>query len=335
MITIRDVRTILTAPYGINLIVVKVETSEPGLYGLGCATFTQRHHAVAAAIEQHLKPLLLGRDAGRIEELFRLMMVNGYWRNGPVLNNAISGVDIALWDIKAKRADMPLYDILGGKYRDAAAIYRHADGREPKAVEDSVRRFAEMGVRHIRVQTGGYGGQLRAETAGYGGGSFKSNPPDGALDGAYYDPRRYTRSAIDALTHARSTFGDSIELLHDVHERLYPAEAVEFAKELEPLRLFFLEDLLSPEDIDWFDNVRAVCATPLAMGELFNNPHEWRGRITGQLIDFVRMHISQMGGITPLAPSRRPDLARLARRAMIGGAFASWMTATVAGMFLT
>jgi len=288
MLTIRDVRVIVTAPAGTDLVIVKLETSEPGLYGLGCATFTQRALAVKVAIEEYLKPLVIGRDADRIEELFNLMMVNAYWRNGPVVNNAISGIEMALWDIKGKRAGMPLYDLLGGKMREAAAVYRPADGREPKEIEDNVRRYMEQGVRHVRVQCGGYGGFRRDDAK-----------PEGALEGAYYDPRRYRRDAIKAIEHMRVHIGDEVELLHDVHERLKPAEAVEFAKELEKYRLFFLEDLLAPEDIEWFENVRAVCTTPLAMGELFTHPREWTPLIARRQIDFVRMHISDMGGLIP------------------------------------
>jgi mannonate dehydratase len=288
-VTIRDVRVIITAPQGINLVVVKVETSEPGLYGLGCATFTQRYMAVKEAVEQHFKPLLVGRDVLQTEELFHLMMTNAYWRNGPVLNNATAGVDIALWDIKGKMANMPVYQLLGGKMREAAAVYRHADGFEPKQVEDKVRQWIEQGVRHVRVQCGGYGG--KTDNAGF--------RPEGAGPGAYYDPREYTRVALKAIEHVRTTVGHAIEICHDVHERLNPAWAVDFAKQLEPYRLFFLEDALAPEDLEWFKNIRNVCSTPIAMGELFNHPREWTPLITGRLIDFMRMHITQMGGITP------------------------------------
>jgi mannonate dehydratase len=287
-VTIEDVQTITTQPAGARLVVVKLLTSEPGLYGLGCATFTQRFHAVVAAIERHLKPFLQGRDVSRIEELWQMAMVHGYWRNGPVLNNAISGVDMALWDIKGKRAGMPVYELLGGKCREAAAVYTHADGREPEQVVERVRGFLDEGYRYVRIQMGGYGGQA--------GGMVR---PDGAADGAYFDPRAYMRDMRRMMDHVRSAMGDEVELLHDVHERLNPSDAVQFAKDVEPYRLFFLEDLLSPEDIRWFEFVRQQCATPLAMGELFNSPHEWRPLIEERLIDFIRMHISQMGGITP------------------------------------
>ena len=287
-VTIKDLQTILTAPDGSRLIVVKIITSEPGLYGLGCATFTQRFQAVRAAIHEHIRPFAIGRDVDRIEDIWQSVMVNGYWRNGPVLNNAISGLDMALWDIKGKRAAMPLYQLLGGKCREAAAVYRHADGKDKGEVEEDVRKFMTQGYRYIRVQVGGYGG-IAAEL----------HKPEGALEGVYFDPREYARKVLDTIDHIRESVGPAIELLHDIHERLQPIDAVGLAKDLEPYRLFFLEDPLAPEDLEWFRNIRTQCATPIAMGELFNNPREWTPLIQDRLIDFIRMHISQMGGITP------------------------------------
>ncbi len=287
-IAIQDVHTILTQPAGSRLIVVKILTSQPGLYGLGCATYTQRFHAVHTAIEKHLKPFLIGRDADRIEDLWQMAMVNGYWRNGPVLNNAISGVDMALWDIKGKRAGMPLYQLLGGKCREGAAVYAHADGKDRDEVVENVHKFREQGYQYIRVQMGGYGGR-----------ASKLHRPQGAPEGAYYDPREYCRAMLDMIEHVRAAVGPDVELLHDIHERLRPIDAVAFAKAVEPFNLFFLEDPLAPEDLEWFRNIRGQCATPIAMGELFNHPREWTPLIQDRLIDFIRMHISQMGGLTP------------------------------------
>lgn len=287
-VTIDDVQIILTQPGRARLAVVKVLTSEPGLYGVGCATFTQRIHAVAAALEQHLKPFLIGRDVSRIEEIWQMSMVHGYWRNGPVLNNAISGVDQALWDIKGKQAGMPVHDLLGGKCREGAHVYVHADGSSPSEVAERVAEYVAAGYRYVRVQQGLYGGR-----------STDFVRPKHAPPGAYYDPRRYRRDTLAMIEHVRTVVGDDVELLHDVHERLAPSDAVTFAKDLEQYRLFFLEDLLAPEDLEWFERVRTLCTTPLAMGELFNHPSEWRSVIERRLVDFIRMHVSQMGGITP------------------------------------
>src|SRR5438270_12342948 len=151
-VTIENIRTILTAPNGIRLVVVKVQTSEPGLYGLGCATFTQRPLAVAAAVDEYLRPFLHGHDVDNIEDIWQAAFVSSYWRNGPVLNNALSGVDEALWDIKGKRAGMPVYQLLGGKCRSSAALYAHASGGDLHELEENVRRFMEHGYRYVRCQ---------------------------------------------------------------------------------------------------------------------------------------------------------------------------------------
>jgi mannonate dehydratase len=183
---------------------------------------------------------------------------------------------------------MPVYQLLGGKCREGAAVYVHADGRDPLEVEDNVRKFMAEGYRYIRVQLEGYGGQ-----------PTKLVKPARAPEGAYYNPREYTRTVLRMLEHVRATLGEEVELLHDIHERLSPIEVVQFAKDVERFKLFFLEDALAPEDLEWFHFIRQQCCTPLAMGELFNNPREWQPLISGRLIDFIRMHISQMGGITP------------------------------------
>ncbi len=307
MLTITRVRCILTAPAGIGLAVVKVETSDAGLYGLGCATFTQRLTAVKAAVEDYLDPLLRGRDPSHIEDIWQLCYQNSYWRNSPVLNNAISGVDQALWDILGKRAGLPVYQLLGGKSRPAAAVYRHADGRDPQEVLDNVLRLREAGIRYVRCQLGGYGGLAQPSTDAapynnvgvYGGVKGNMRSPAGALPGEYYDPDVYVLSVVRMFEYLRAQLGMDVPLLHDVHERLAPIEAARFVKQLEPFRLFFLEDPLPPEHIEWFARIRQHAAVPLAMGELFTHPLEWKPLITQQLIDFIRVHISTIGGITP------------------------------------
>jgi mannonate dehydratase len=292
MSRISSVRSILTAPDGIALVVVKVETSD-GLHGVGCATFTQRPTLVAAAVDDYLAPLLVGRDPANIEDLWHLMYVNSYWRNGPVLNNAISGVDMALWDIKGKVAGMPVYDLLGGKARAAAMVYRHADGSEPAEVLEKVLAFQEEGHLAVRCQLGGYGGRRRDATT-----AREPIAPD-EFPGAHYDPERYARSVVDLFDRIRPNVAEDLFLLHDIHERLAPIDAIRLARDLEPHRLFFLEDPLPPDQIGWFRRLREQTVTPIAMGELHNHPLEWRTLVTEQLIDYVRAHISQLGGITP------------------------------------
>ncbi|MDY3618596.1 enolase C-terminal domain-like protein [Agathobaculum sp.] len=288
---IQDVRVICTAPEGINLAVVRVDTNQPGLYGLGCATFAYRHLAVKCIVEEYLKPLLLGRDAERIEELWQLMHQNAYWRNGPAENNAISGVDMALWDIKGKLANMPLYQLFGGKCREGVPVYRHADGRDVEELCENIARYREMGITHIRCQCGGYGG-----------GTFGKAPataPDGALDGVYLDARQYIRDTVKLFDEVRAKIGFEVALCHDVHERLQPVDAMRLAKALEPYELFFLEDAVSLDRLEWLRELRQHTVTPLAQGELFNNPYEWKQIIAEHLIDYIRVHISQIGGITP------------------------------------
>ena len=288
---ITDVKVILTAPEGINLIVVKVETNQDGLYGLGCATFAYRHLAVKCLVEDYLKPLLVGRDAEAIEELWQLMNQNAYWRNGPIENNAISGVDMALWDIKGKMANLPLYQLFGGKVREGVPIYRHADGKDLAELCDNIQKYREQGITHIRCQSGGYGG------GGYG--QAPASAPVGAPDGIYLDSRKYMRETLKLFDGIRSTIGFDVELCHDVHERLKPVEAIKFACALEPYELFFLEDAIALEDGEWLRQLRAKTTIPLAQGELFNNPYEWKFLICERLIDFIRVHLSQIGGITP------------------------------------
>ena len=295
MITIRDVKTIVTAPRGIELVVVKVETSEPGLYGLGCATFTQRWSAVVTAVNDYLKPLVIGKKVNDINDLWQLMMSYSYWRNGPVLNNAISGIDQALWDIKGKMAGMPVYELLGGKAREAVTPYRHADGPDWATVEKRIQQYLDEGYRHIRVHCNTYGGNMNAAD----GKGMSIKKPEGAPEGSYFDPAQYMRDTVALIAHMREKFGYGVEFLHDIHERLSPIQSLQLAKDLEPYKLFFLEDALPPEQVEWFEYLRKQTSVPLAMGELFNNVMEFKSIISNRYIDYIRCHVSQLGGLTP------------------------------------
>ena len=290
--TIKDVSVIATAPAGSRLCVVKITTDQDGLYGYGCATFTQRADLVVPAVEKYLKPFLVGKPADRIDDTWQACYNSSYWRNGPVLNNAISGVDQALWDIKGRQAGLPVYQLLGGKCREAADCYSHAAGEDyPQAIE-SARKIMAQGFRHVRVQVGVPG------MAGYGAG--RSDVTVQSLHaGPVFEPAVYIRRALKLFEECRKQLGEEVELLHDAHERVTPTQAVQFAKDLEKFHLFYLEDVLSPEDIAYFRHIKQQCATPLAMGELFNSPHEWTPLIAERLIDYIRIHVSQAGGVTP------------------------------------
>jgi mannonate dehydratase len=289
---ITDVKVILTAPDHIRLVVVKVTTSEPGLYGLGCATFTQRPLAVASAIEDYLKPFVIGRDVDRIEDIWQAAYVSSYWRSGPVLNNAMSGIDEALWDIKGKRVNMPVYQLLGGKCREAVPVYVHPSGKDFNEVEEKARAYLEQGYRYLRVQVAIPG------LSTYGSRSGAVMPALDPHQRHTWEPTPYVRTVPKLLEHLRVNLGDEVELLHDVHERIPPIQGVWLAKAVEPYRLFFLEDLFAPEDNDYFRMVRAQCSTPIAMGELFVNQAEYVPLIRERLIDFIRVHISDIGGLS-------------------------------------
>jgi mannonate dehydratase len=284
-VRIRAVRAICTAPEGIPLVVVKVETTERELYGLGCATFTQRPRAVVSAIEDYLAPLLTGRDPADIEDIWQSAYVSSYWRGGPVLNYALAGVDIALWDILGKRAGMPVHGLLGGRCRMAVPVYGHASGRDAAEVEEDVRRYLERGYRHVRCQVT------------IPGASTYGAPGSEAGDGRW-DPSAYCRAVPRLFEHLRQALGEEVELLHDVHERLPAVQALGLAKALEPYRLFFLEDPLPPEQLDHFRLLRGQVATPLAMGELLTRPSEYLPLIQSNLIDFVRMRVTAVGGLS-------------------------------------
>ena len=293
-VKIKNVKAIATAPGGSNLIVVKVETTEPGLYGLGCATFTQRAFAVVTAIEKYMNEFCVGRDADNIEDMWQAFYVSSYWRNGPVLNNALSGLDQALWDIKGKRAGMPVYQLLGGKSRFAVPLYAHAGGGTMEAIVESVKKFMEQGFKHIRIQYGGYGSVGASQQTP----DFKAADFGGEKDN-YMNEHAYLSNVPKMFEAVRKGCGEEVELLHDIHERSQPIDVINMCRQLEQYRPFFIEDPLSPENTHWWKQLRESTTVPFAMGELFNNINEFVDPMVNHYFDYIRIHISQIGGITP------------------------------------
>jgi len=301
---ITDVRVIVTCP-GRNYVAVKIVTDEPGLYGVGDATLNGRELAVASALRDHIATLLIGRDPDQIEDIWQSLFRGTYWRGGPVLMTALAGIDCALWDIKGKRAGLPVYSLLGGKTRDGAWCYTHCGGRSNSEVEDSVRGAMARGFRHVRVQiavpdavgTYGTGGAAEAGTATWFGATGGDGGPIPSVE-AQWEPASYLRVVPPMFEHLRSHLGFDIELLHDVHERLNPIQAARLARELEPYKLFFLEDPLRPEHKESFRVVRHASTTPIAMGELFHTKYDCLPLFTEQLIDYIRCDIGHIGGIT-------------------------------------
>jgi mannonate dehydratase len=301
---IRDVQVIRTAPEGIRLVIVKILTTDPDIHGIGCASYTTRADAVGDVVERYLKPLLIGRDPLDVTDIWWSGHLSAYWRSGPILNNALSGVDQALWDIKGKLAGMPVYQLLGGRTRRAATVYVHASGADMVEVEDQVRKHMADGFTHVRAQVAvpGY--------ATYGAHSEKDTPADYpqhdyrhwynmAPNQGAWNEHAYVRIVPQLFEHLRTTVGDEVELLHDIHERVHPSLAIDLARRLEPYRLFFVEDPFAPEDIGWHKQLREATTAPIAMSELFVNPSEWETIVKERLIDFMRVHISAIGGLTP------------------------------------
>jgi mannonate dehydratase len=289
-VRITDIRAIVTAPEGIPLAVVRVDTDQPGLYGYGCATFTQRWKAVVAFLE-HVRPLVVGRYPGDIDDLTRLVRFTGYWREGPVGNNALSGLDMALWDIAGKRAGMPVYEMFGGRVRAAADTYLHAEGADAEATTDHARELIAAGQRHVRIQVGQQG------TGHYG-----APPLPGefawAKHAAGWRVEDYLVATPRLFAHVREELGDGVELLHDVHSRLSPSQAITLSRSLEPYRPFFVEDVLAPEHWHRLGEVRQASPVPIAVGELATSFTDAARLVREHQVDYLRAHLSDVGGVS-------------------------------------
>ncbi len=288
---ITEIRCIRTRAPG-NWVVVKVMTDQPGLYGIGSAHDHNPTGAVIAAIEQWFAPRLIGRDVSQIEDIWQSTYQSGYWRTGPIHNVALGGIDVALWDIKGKEAGMPVYQLLGGAARNAVPCYAHAAGNTLEALEEDIRRYIDEGWTVIRVQLGEYGG------GGYIPADEALRPKNSTVMRRVFDDEVYIENIVGMFDHLRTKLGFSVKFTHDVHEHLKPHNAVQLSKRLEPHRLFFLEDVLPPEHIAWYRNIRQQTTTPQAVGELFVNVQEWLPLISERLIDYIRCRVSKVGGIT-------------------------------------
>jgi mannonate dehydratase len=293
---ITHARVIVTSP-GRNFVTLKIETDQ-GLHGLGDATLNGRELAVASYLTDHVIPTLIGRDAQRIEDIWQYLYKGAYWRRGPVTMSAISAVDTALWDLKAKQAGLPLYQLLGGACRDGVLVYGHANGETVEETLDEAEAYLARGYRAVRLQSGVPG---LASTYGVSGDKLFYEPADGANPTEHlWSTERYMRAAPGLFAAARERLGWEPHLLHDVHHRLTPIEAARLARDLEPCRLFWLEDATPAENPEGFRLIRRHSTTPLAVGEVFNSIHDARILIQEQLIDYIRATVVHAGGITGL-----------------------------------
>jgi len=289
-------KTIVTCP-GRNFVTLKIVTDE-GVYGIGDATLNGRELAVEAYLTQHVIPCLIGRDAHQIEDIWQYLYKGAYWRRGPVTMAAIAAVDTALWDIKGKLAGLPVYQLLGGACRTGVMVYGHANGETIEETLDNAAHYAAQGYKAIRLQTGVPG---MPGAYGVSKDRFFYEPADSDLPKeTIWSTERYLRSAPDLFAAARERLGWDLHLLHDVHHRLTPIEAARLGKDLEPYRLFWMEDAVPAENQGSFRIIRQHTTTPLAIGEIFNSIWDCKQLIEEQLIDYIRATVVHAGGITHL-----------------------------------
>jgi len=291
-----DAKVIVCSP-GRNFVTLKIVTQD-GLYGLGDATLNGRELAVASYLSDHVCPLLIGRDARRIEDTWQYLYKGGYWRRGPVTMAAIGAVDTALWDIKGKSLNVPLYQLLGGASRESILVYGHANGADIEETVEAVAHYVKLGYKAVRAQSGIPG---VASTYGVGKGKMHYEPAEEGLPSeSTWSTERYLNFVPQLFARLRREFGEDLPLLHDAHHRLTPIEAACFGKSLEPYHLFWLEDAVSAELQESFRLIRRHTTTPLAVGEVFNSIYDCEQLIKEQLIDYIRTAVVHGGGITPL-----------------------------------
>ncbi|MFV3126387.1 D-mannonate dehydratase ManD [Niveispirillum sp. KHB5.9] len=296
MLKIKNARVIVTSP-GRNFVTLKIET-EDGLTGLGDATLNGRELSVVSYLTEHVIPCLIGRDAHQIEDIWQYLYKGAYWRRGPVTMSAIAAVDMALWDIKAKAANMPLYQLLGGASRKGVMVYGHANGENVEQTLEEAQKYKAMGYKAIRLQSGVPG---LASTYGVSKDKMFYEPADNDLptENIWSTPQ-YMNSVPKLFQAARDALGWDVHLLHDVHHRLTPIEAGRLGRDLEPYRLFWLEDATPAENQEAFRLIRQHTTTPLAVGEIFNTIWDCKDLIQNQLIDYIRATVVHAGGITHL-----------------------------------
>jgi mannonate dehydratase len=291
---ITEIRVIVTSP-GRNFVTVKIITDE-GHYGIGDATVNGREKAVVSYLEDHAIPCLIGRDAARIEDIWQYLYRGAYWRRGPITMAAISAIDMALWDIKAKAANMPLYQLLGGASRKHIMCYAHAQGRTINDVVEAVVAKKEEGYVAIRAQAGvpGFEGIYGIHKQAKKQGKREDRLPVEEV----WSTSKYLRHIPKVFEKLREVVGWDTHLLHDAHHRLTPIEAARLGKDLEPCRLFWLEDPVPAELPEGYRLIRQHTTTPIALGEIFNTIWDARKLIEEQLIDYIRVTTVHAGGIT-------------------------------------
>lgn len=293
---ITDAKVFVTSP-GRNFVTLKIYTDQ-GVYGLGDGTVNGRELAVVSYLEDHVIPCLIGRDPQQIEDIWQYFYRGVYWRRGPITMAAIAAVDMALWDIKGKMLNTPVYNLLGGKSRESVMVYGHANGIEISETVEEAGRYLEMGYQAVRVQTGVPGLE---EVYGISKDKLFYEPAKKGLPPEYrWSTEKYLAHIPKLFQELRDTYGSEPHLLHDCHHRLTPIEAARLGKELEPYHLFWLEDTVPAELQEGFRIIRQHTTTPLAVGEVFNTVWDAHILITEQLIDYLRMAIVHGGGLTPM-----------------------------------